>query len=186
MLLERPLFGFTEIAQAMRTSARQVLVWSKRKHDPLRLYMYQGAPRILPSKLKEWQRRHAKVASLVRIRGWDAIAKRAELSRMAAIRLSEIAEDPLPVTRPTNGLMVWAYESAIDDWRDAHILPYAAHRALRKPKMRFDESSLTGGTIKIEGLPRGEVSVTFARGESKHDVSQRLREALGIEQPEEA
>jgi hypothetical protein len=27
--------------------------------------------------------------------------------------------------------MVWAYESALSDWKAAHELPYAAHRVLR-------------------------------------------------------
>ncbi len=129
-MLERPLVGFPAIAEALRTSPRQVLVWATRRVDPLRLRAYHGMPRILPSKLNEWQRRHGEVPGLGRVRGWHLIAERVEMSRMAAIRAAAVEDDPLPVKQPRVG-MVWAYESALDDWREAHELPYAAHRRLR-------------------------------------------------------
>lgn len=130
-MVEHPIVGFPAIAEALRTSPRQVLVWATRKRDPLRLRTYQGLPRILPSKLKAWQDRHNEKAGMKVVRGWQKIAMRVEMSRMAAVRASEVEDDPLPVHHPQHGLMVWAHESALDDWKEAHELPYAAHRRLR-------------------------------------------------------
>lgn len=132
-MLERPLVGFAAIAEALRTSPRQVLVWATRRIDPLRLRAYHGLPRALPSKVKEWQRRHMEATGLRRVWGWHDIAARVEMSRMAAVRASKRPDDPLPVVHPKTG-RVWAYESALDDWREAHEFPYAAHRKLRRPR----------------------------------------------------
>lgn len=130
-MLERPIVSFKDIAAALRTSERQVLVWATRRVDPLRLCSYFGTPRILPSALLRWKQRHLGGEGLARIRGWHDIARRVDLSRIAAIRAEKAEADPLPVVHPKHG-MVWAFESALDDWRDAHLWPYAVHRKLRR------------------------------------------------------
>lgn len=130
-MIERPIVGFVAIGEALLTTPRQVLAWATRKVDPLRLVTYQGMPRILPSALKSWRDRHMGAAVLRRVRGWHLIAERVEMSRMAAIRVSEREQDPLPVTHPASG-MVWAFETAVDDWKRAQEVPYWAHRALRE------------------------------------------------------
>jgi hypothetical protein len=137
---EKPIVYFDNIAAALLTSPRQVIVWATRKRDPLRLRVYHDIPRILPSKLQEWKRRHAKVATLRRVHGWNEIAKRVELSRMSAIRMAAREYDPLPVTQPKNGAMVWAYESALVDWREAQEVPYLAHRLLRQKRQTVEAS----------------------------------------------
>lgn len=130
-MLERPIVGFVDIAAALRCSERQVLFFAVRRTDPLRLRSYQGVPRIMPSSLAEWRRRHGDIRGTKRVRGWQKIALAVEMSRMAAIRAAKLKDDPLPVRRPKGGGMVWAYESALSDWKAAHELPYAAHRVLR-------------------------------------------------------
>lgn len=125
------IVGFREIAAALKCSERQVLQFATRRVDPLPLLSYQGVPRIQPADLAEWRRRHGGLRGTVRIRGWSQIALRVEMSRIAAIRASKLAEGPLPVKRSKGGGMVWAYASALDDWKAAHTLPYAAHRVLR-------------------------------------------------------
>lgn len=135
-MLDRPIVGFPSIAAALGVSTRQVLQWATRKRDPLRLVSYQGVPRILASRLASWNDRRWEKPRLETVRGWQAISLRVEMSRMATIRAASLAEDPIPVHHPGHGRMVWAHASALDDWRDAHCLPYAAHRKLRPPRTK--------------------------------------------------
>jgi len=134
-MLETRYEGFRSIALAMRTSERQVLQWAKRKVDPLRLAVYQGMPRTTASHIRDWMNRYLETPGQDKLHGWEAIRKRAEMSRMAAIRASELQDDPLPVVR-REGAIVWAYVTAVDDWRAAHVWSYAAWRVLRKPRAR--------------------------------------------------
>lgn len=154
---EQPITGFRDIAAALRCSERQVLQFATRRRDPLRLISYQGVPRILLSSLTEWRRRHGHLRGTKRVRGWSQIAACVEMSRMAAIRASKLADDPLPVQHPKGGGMVWAYASALADWMAAHTLPYAAHRVLRthdswkRLRATKDKKATAAAAKKAEG-----------------------------------
>lgn len=131
-MLDPLLVGFERIAEALRTSPRQVLIWATRARDPLRLMVYHGIPQTRESRLRAWHDRYLERPT-ARVHGWRDIAARVQMSRMAAIRASEREQDPLPVVRAANGA-VWAHADALADWKDAHLWPYAVHRAMRKRK----------------------------------------------------
>jgi uncharacterized protein (DUF2336 family) len=65
--------------------------------------------------------------------GLKAIYDRAELSKRAAEGAAEWEVDPLPVVRAQDG-RVWAYESAIDEWRRARVFSRDVHRMLREAR----------------------------------------------------
>lgn len=126
------LVGFEAIAEALRTSPRQVLVWATRKREPLPLMAYLDVPRIEQARLEEWRQRHLDPTSSRKVYGWNTIARTVEMSRISAIRAAEWDENPLPV-KPARGIngRVWAYAEALREWKEAHVLPYPAHRKLR-------------------------------------------------------
>jgi hypothetical protein len=141
MVADRVLVGFTDIAATLRTTERQVLKWVVRRRDPLRLRVLHSVPRILRSELERWHRRQIGSERLGRVFGWDAIAKRVKMSRFAAVKAAGWEDDPLPVHRPRVG-MVWAHESALDDWVAAQEVSYGTWRrlrdALRQERARTD------------------------------------------------
>lgn len=114
----------------LRVAVRQVLRWVTRRRDPLRLLVFNGVPQGLRSHVQRWHRRNLIPNREERLHGWEAIGKRAVMSRGAAIQASTWSDDPLPVFRKRH-LPVWAYASAIDDWKAAQTLAYWTWRRLR-------------------------------------------------------
>jgi hypothetical protein len=143
-MLDTRLSGLDDIAAELRTSRVQVLRLAstrrpsrpleRRYRDPLRLQWLHGRPIIMRSVTTSWRRRNLQNGEGERkLWGWKAIYDRAELSKRAAEGAAEWEVDPLPVVRAQDG-RVWAYESAIDEWRRARVFSRDVHRMLREAR----------------------------------------------------
>lgn len=149
-MLDPRLAGLRDIADALRTSPFQVLRWASTKRprrplaeryrDPLRLRSIHGVLVLRRSRLEAWRNRNQRDGSgEKRLHGWDAICKHIGMRRSAAVAACAWTEDPLPVVRP-DGLRVWAYESALTEWCEAHEFAYGVHRLVSAArKLRGDE-----------------------------------------------
>jgi hypothetical protein len=149
-MLDPRLAGLRDIAEALRTSAFQVLRWASTKRprrslteryrDPLRLRSIHGVLVIRRSRLEAWRNRNQRGgAGEKRVTGWEAVCAYIGMRRSAAVAACGWSVDPLPVVRP-DGLRVWAYESALTDWCEAHEFAYGVHRLVSEArKLRGEE-----------------------------------------------
>lgn len=138
--------GSAAIAVALKTSQVQVTRWASTApprralvslyRDPLRVLGVHDVLVIDAAKLEAWRRRNLLGGrDEPRVYGWDAIAARVQLRQSAARAAASAERDPLPVVR-LDGERVWAYESALDEWRDAHEYAYDVHRFLKAERAR--------------------------------------------------
>lgn len=143
MLDERPA-GQDDIAAALNTNPVQLLRWAdtarprvaieRRYRDPLRLRWLHGRAIVWRSELEAWRRRNLQGGrDEPKVHGWEKICARVELRRRAAMEAAGRGQDPLPVVRAADG-SVWAYESALDEWREARIESRDTHFLLRKSR----------------------------------------------------
>lgn len=141
---DRLLVGVRDISRAAGASAARCTVsqWAKLPVDPLRVRYLYSVPRILHSQLVRWLRRSGRLgkeeaAKEERLVGLEAIGEAAEVGAAHASKLVHLPHDPLPVYRTTvraergTPVRCWAYRSAVEDWRDARLLPGAVERLLR-------------------------------------------------------
>lgn len=127
----------------------------RRNRDPLPLVWLYGTARIRSDRLALWQRRKAKDRGLVCVCGARALC--AALGIKSAQTLARWAERTwaprVPIQRDAEGLL-WAYQSALEDWVQAEHTPHwrrardlraKGDRRLRpeatgdEPQMRQDE-----------------------------------------------
>lgn len=149
-MLDQRIAGLRDIGASLNTSPFQVIRWAstqrprrpltKRYCDPLRLRSVHGVLIIRRSRLEAWRNRNQRDgADERRLYGWDAICKYTGMRRSAAVAACAWADDPLPVVRP-EGSRVWAYESALTDWCEAHEFAYGVHRLVSAArKLRGEE-----------------------------------------------
>jgi hypothetical protein len=143
-MLDPRLAGLRDIAEVLRTSPFQVLRWASTKRtlrplveryrDPLRLRSVHGVLVIRRSRLEAWRNRNQRGGiGEKRIFGWEAICAFIGMRRSAAVAARSWGVDPLPVVRP-DGQRVWAYESALTDWCEAHEFAYGVHRLVSEAR----------------------------------------------------
>lgn len=159
-MLDKVCVGIPAIASEFGTSPQQIDRWANLPSDPLRLEYLHGVPRMRRSRMQRWWRRNREDGrGEKKTLGWATIAALAELSLSAAWRAAKEAADPLPVHRLAEGEAgegrVWAWESAIEDWRDARLLPRAAHLRQR-PRRGQRKIGAAKGRVVERGRSRAE------------------------------
>jgi len=152
-MLDRVVIGMAALAAELGTSPQQIDRWANLPSDPLRVRYLHGVPRMRRSRMRAWWRR-AKDGGRGEtvVRGWQVIAALAELSVSAAWRASRAQKDPLPVSHAEGG-RVWAWASAVEDWRDDRELPRSAHRRLHPPPHRRKLRSVQGAEKREKSHP---------------------------------
>lgn len=125
------LVGYADIAAALGRDVRLVMTWADPfGWDPLPVDVYGDRVEIRRSRLETWRCRNlTDGAGEERVFRMPAIARRAQMSVRAAFDAAAADVAPLPVQREDDGT-IWAYASAIDDYRRARTHSLLLRRLL--------------------------------------------------------